>query len=63
MARVLRVITRLNIGGPGLHTVLLTRDLRRCGYETLLAAGCCKAGEGDMSYILRADDPIVWIPG
>ena len=37
--RVLRVIARLNVGGPALHVSYLTRELDRIGYETTLVAG------------------------
>jgi glycosyltransferase involved in cell wall biosynthesis len=57
-----RIITRLNIGGPAIHTLLLTRELRALDYRTLLVAGSCEADDGDMSYLLRADDPVVWLP-
>ena len=35
--RVLRVIARLNIGGPARHVTILDRGLRARGFETLLA--------------------------
>lgn len=44
--RVLRVITRLNIGGPTVHVNLLTRGLRERGFETTLVAGACSAEDG-----------------
>lgn len=49
--RVLRVITRLNIGGPARHTTLLSRGLRARGFETTLVTGSLGEGEGDMSYL------------
>lgn len=45
---VLRVITRLNIGGPAIQALLLTRALRD-SYPTILAAGTPPAGEGELS--------------
>ena len=36
--RVLRVIARLNVGGPALHVSYLTSELNRIGYDTLLVA-------------------------
>jgi glycosyltransferase involved in cell wall biosynthesis len=47
-ARVLRVITRLNIGGPAQHVILLTAALRRIGWETALITGRVDPDEGDM---------------
>ena len=47
-ASVLRVITRLNIGGPAIQAFLLTRSLDRV-YPTILAAGTSPAEEGELS--------------
>lgn len=44
--RVLRIIARLNIGGPARHTVILNEGLQRLGYETLLVYGAVGAREG-----------------
>lgn len=45
--RVLRVIGRLNVGGPAIHTSLLTQRLNRNRFETCLVAGQPDATEGD----------------
>jgi glycosyltransferase involved in cell wall biosynthesis len=47
--RVLRIIARLNVGGPARHVVWLTEALGREGFETLLVTGTVPAGEEDMS--------------
>jgi len=44
--RICRIIGRLNIGGPAIHAILLTRGLRGRGYETLLVAGREGPSEG-----------------
>jgi glycosyltransferase involved in cell wall biosynthesis len=46
--RVLRVIARLNVGGPALHVSYLTSELDRIGYQTTLVAGRPGEGEGSM---------------
>jgi glycosyltransferase involved in cell wall biosynthesis len=46
--RVMRVITRLNIGGPAIHVSLLTSRLDPERYETLLVSGVESAAEGNM---------------
>ena len=51
--RVLRLITRLNVGGPTRHVALLTRGLRAHGFETLLAAGATAESEASMEWALR----------
>src|SRR5262249_1311092 len=45
--RVLRVIARLNIGGPALHATMLTERLDPSRYDSLLVAGTEEAGEGN----------------
>lgn len=58
----MRVITRLNIGGPAIHTLLLTREMAALEYRTVLVAGSCEPEDGDMSYLLRADDSLIEVP-
>ncbi|MCC7032335.1 MAG: glycosyltransferase [Acidobacteria bacterium] len=45
--RVLRVIARLNVGGPAIHATLLTQRLDPSRYESRLMAGSVAPGEGD----------------
>lgn len=45
--RVLRVIARMNVGGPAHHVSLLARRLPSHGYEQLLVAGRVGAGEAE----------------
>jgi glycosyltransferase involved in cell wall biosynthesis len=47
--RVLRLIARLNVGGPARHVVWLNQALSAAGFETLLVTGTVPAGEEDMS--------------
>ncbi|HXR30675.1 MAG TPA: glycosyltransferase [Solirubrobacterales bacterium] len=47
--RVLRVIARMNLGGPAHHVALLSRGLTERGYETLLVTGRAGAGEEEHS--------------
>ena len=49
--RVLRVIARLNMGGPALHVAYLTQGLEERGYETTLVAGSLARGESSMSFV------------
>jgi glycosyltransferase involved in cell wall biosynthesis len=50
--RILRVITRLNIGGPSIQAVELSSRLDTRGYRTRLVFGRLGDGEGDMRYLL-----------
>lgn len=56
MIRVLRVIARLNIGGPALHVTHLARGLNPAKFETRLVTGQIGFGEGDMSDLARGLD-------
>jgi glycosyltransferase involved in cell wall biosynthesis len=50
MMKIIRIIARLNVGGPAKHVVWLTSGLQDAGFETLLVTGTVPEGEGDMSY-------------
>jgi glycosyltransferase involved in cell wall biosynthesis len=52
--KVVRIIARLNVGGPARHVVWLTAGLRKAGCESVLVAGVVPAGEDDMSYFAAA---------
>src|SRR2546430_2517540 len=48
--KVVRIIARLNVGGPAKHVAWLEAGLRRRGVESLLVAGVVPPGEDDMGY-------------
>ena len=52
--RVLRVIARLNVGGPARHVTILDRGLTRLGFETLLAYGEVGPGEASLEALVEA---------
>ena len=61
--RVLRMIARLNMGGPALHVTYLTRELATRGYETTLLAGELSHGEDSMDFVAEeADISFVRVP-
>jgi len=49
--KVLRVIARLNVGGPALHVAYLTEGLADRGYDTTLVAGSLARGEESMAHV------------
>lgn len=51
--RILRIIARLNIGGPAIHVTLLTKKFGAPDYESKLVCGSIDAQEGDMTYFAR----------
>ena len=48
--KVLRIIARLNVGGPARHVVWLTAGLKAADFETVLIAGTVPPTEDDMGY-------------
>jgi glycosyltransferase involved in cell wall biosynthesis len=49
--KIVRIIARLNVGGPARHVVWLTAGLdESAGFESVLVAGVVPPGEDDMSY-------------
>ena len=52
--KILRIIARLNVGGPARHVVWLTDGLRAKGYDTMLVTGIVPPGEDDMTYFARS---------
>ena len=50
--RIARIITRLNIGGPSIQAIDLSRELSTGGFETCLIHGHLAQGEGDMTALL-----------
>lgn len=61
--RILRILTRLNIGGPAIHASLLSRKLPASRYATLLVVGQPERREGDMANLLGdAPADVIKIP-
>jgi len=52
--RVVRIIDRLNIGGPAKHVSWLSAGMNEQAFHTTLVTGVVPEGEGDMSYFARA---------
>ncbi len=50
---VVRIIDRLNVGGPAIHAVLTAARLAPDEFRTILVHGDIEPGEGDMGYLLR----------
>ena len=51
--KIVRVISRLNIGGPAIHTILLSSALNRDGYKDILVCGEPSESEGDMRNLAK----------
>lgn len=51
--KVVRIIARLNIGGPAVHAVLLTEGLNGTEIRSTLIAGTVAPSEGDMMYFAQ----------
>ena len=61
--RVLRIIARMNVGGPAWQSSVLTRGLAGHGYEPRLLAGRVAKGEADFVALRDPDLPVVDIEG
>jgi glycosyltransferase involved in cell wall biosynthesis len=57
--RILRVIARMNIGGPAYHVAVLGAGLDRGRYETLLVHGRLGRGEGSFEDLLGNEEIVV----
>src|SRR5205085_163527 len=60
--KILRAITRLNIGGPAIHTILLSRALNDGAlFQSTLVTGTAAPNEGDMLDLAHASsvEPLV----
>jgi glycosyltransferase involved in cell wall biosynthesis len=53
--KVLRIITRLNIGGPALHAILLTSGLDKEKFESHLLTGQEGESEGNMLALMKEE--------
>lgn len=51
--KILRIVARLNVGGPAVHTILLTEALNNDRFESILVAGQVEKTEKDMIYLAR----------
>ncbi|MGH9946085.1 MAG: glycosyltransferase [Pyrinomonadaceae bacterium] len=49
--RILRIIARLNVGGPARHVVLQTHNLQDDNFQSWLIAGSVPEGEEGMDYL------------
>jgi glycosyltransferase involved in cell wall biosynthesis len=58
--KILRIIARLNVGGPARHVIWLTEALQDDEFQTTLIAGTVPTGEDDMSYFAneRGVEPV-----
>jgi glycosyltransferase involved in cell wall biosynthesis len=48
--KIVRIIARLNVGGPARHVVWLTKALQTQEFQSVLLTGTVPEGEEDMSY-------------
>jgi len=49
--KILRIFSRLNIGGPSIHTILLTAGLNNDSFTSILVKGSEDKHEGNMLYL------------
>lgn len=61
--RVLRVQSRICVGGPALNTILLSAFIDPARYQTLLVGGCLEPGEKSMESLAREKGVAIHIIG
>jgi glycosyltransferase involved in cell wall biosynthesis len=61
--RVMRVLSRMNIGGPALQAVALARGLDAARFDHRLYAGSVRANEADYIASCAAGVPVTTVPG
>ncbi len=59
--KIVRVIARLNIGGPAIHVITLTAGLDRARFESILVTGTENPGEGSFLDLAvdRGIEPVI----
>lgn len=55
--KIVRIIARLNTGGPARQACYLHEHMRN-NFETVLVTGSLESGEGDMNYLLGCNDGV-----
>jgi len=61
--RVLRIIDRLNVGGPALQATVLSEGLDPARFDHRLLAGAIDANEGDYVVLRAPDLPVERVAG
>jgi len=54
--KIVRIIARLNVGGPARHVVWLTKELQTEEFSSVLLTGTVPEGEEDMSYFAAENE-------
>ncbi len=54
--KIVRIIARLNVGGPARHVVWLTKELQTDEFSSVLLTGTVPEGEEDMSYFAQENE-------
>lgn len=62
MSKILRIITRLNVGGPAKHVSWVSSRLQEKGWDTVLVSGKVEEDEDDLSPFVPASVEQVKIP-
>ena len=60
--RIMRIISRTNVGGPALQASILMRELPADRFEQRLYAGSLAAGEADYLELRAPDVPVYRVP-
>ncbi len=62
--KIVRVVTRMNIGGPARHVAILTNELDPAQFRTCLVMGTADPGEGELSGLVEGRHArVIRLPG
>src|SRR5688500_16504976 len=61
--RILRIIARMNVGGPALQVTALARHLDPTRFEQRLLVGSVGSGEADYVELRAPDVEVIRVPG
>ena len=63
MPTVLRILARMNVGGPARHVLRIAAPLRAAGWNSVLVTGQPEPGEGDLVELARSQgQEVVVVP-
>jgi len=60
--KVVRIVARLNVGGPARHVTILSRDLAAAGFDTVLVHGSLAHGEASLECPMGDSVRVIQLP-
>ena len=60
--KIVRIITRMNVGGPAKHVSWVSSSMFEYGWDTVLISGFVESDEDDLSSFLPKSVPLIYLP-